>query len=174
MPRRIIKKRIKGFLSLEIIFFLFVFSIFLQISYSIMNQFKYGYIYNFNKNKMLVLKKYLCVYIKDNFSLPQLVNNELLICENNKESVFSFNKNKINPLSLLPENYKFNYNKKPFKIYKGNINNNELLYIIDESYSIKIIIYGHDIDIYNKKKLEEIFDNDNNPNKEILFYNKDL
>lgn len=164
------KRRIRGFLSLELYLTLFVFTVVLQLSYCFIKQYKYGYIYVLNKNKMLVLKKYLCNYIKENFSIPELMDNQLSIV--NKKSQYNFFNKKKDILSLLPTSYQFNYNNKPFKIYLGNIDNNEILYIVDETYDIKVVIYGHDIDIYNKETLREI--STNNEKTTVLFYNKDL
>jgi hypothetical protein len=151
--------KIKAFISMEIILLLFTVSISVKLynQYAIKietyNRFKK------NKEKLLILKKYLCVYMKENKSIPPI--NDL--------GEIDFNENIF--LKEIPPVFK-TYNKKAFKINRGNMDKNEILHLTFKYFhnTYKVTIYGHDINIYNSIELKKFF---NKEKKSIILINNE-
>jgi hypothetical protein len=141
-----IKTTTKAFMSMEIIILLFSVSIILNIYNQYMKKKIIHHQINSNKEQLLIVKKYLCTYIKKYKCIPPM----------NKVNEIEFDNNDF--LNKVPKIYKTDINKKPFKIYKGNINQNEIIYLTTtdlEKINYKIIIYGHDLNIYNPEELKD-------------------
>lgn len=141
--------KIKAFISIEILLFFFSISILLKIYKEYTEKIINYKIINLNKKRLGILKKYLCIYIKKSKSLPPF----------NKLNEINFDEDSF--LKKIPEFYKTDLYKKPFKIYKANMDANEIIYLTMNIHNVtyKIVIYGHDINIYNCQELKSFFNN---------------
>lgn len=147
-----IKTKIKAFISIEIILLFFTTACFLKIYKNYLENKQISEKFHINKKKLMVLKKYLCSFIKNNKCLPPI----------NKFNEIDFQSNKF--LEEIPNFYKNDSYEKPFKAYLGSMENNEIIYLKIHNTNYKIIIYGHDINIYSIKELKEFF----NQNKKVI------
>ena len=136
----------KGFISIEILLLFFFISVVFTLQKEYVEKITIWKKIKGNKKRLLILKKYLYTYMTKFKCLPPI----------NESNEIDFNKD--NFLNEIPEIYKKDINNKPFKVYKGNLNANEVIYLnINEDMNYKVIIYGHDINIYNPKELKEFF-----------------